>query len=157
MDEAITGCCLRLCLNAGDPDYRSVAWLAFQECYRAYVSVWDPAFWTMTFAKIEDTLRSEKRIRSHCLYRMLSLDVPVEPGSRETFLDTLSAPNGDFTNGAAFRDFVDHLSDDPRRLARRLIDRDTLEEARSCLGWSTPRLCSAVEELRSEVMLYEAS
>ncbi len=62
---------------------------------------------------------------------------------------------GDFTNGTAFRDFLFRLPQDLHDLARCLLDRNSLEEARSRLGWSQPRICSAVERLREQLDAYE--
>ena len=67
----------------------------------------------------------------------------------------LTTKEGDFTNGTAFRDFLFRLPRDLHDLARCLLDRDSLEEARSSLGWSQMRMCGAVERLREHLEAYE--
>lgn len=153
----ITELCCQHSVNPNDEDYRSAAWTAFQALFQSFYSLADPAFWSLAAAQMETAIHLEKYTRNLYLYRMVSLDVPLTPDTGETFLDMLPAPHGDFTNGVAFRDFLDKLPDDLSLLARRLIDRDTLEEARSGLGWTPGQLCVTVRQLQSAVDLYEAS
>ena len=61
---------------------------------------------------------------------------------------------GDFTNGVAYQDYIGRLPRDLYRLARRLEEGDTLEEARSGLDWDQERLCRAVERLRRHMEAY---
>ena len=157
VNAAITELCRQLSLNPGDEEYRSVSWLAFQSFFQSYFPVWEPAFWPEAYRRMEDAIRLEKQIRSFRLYRSTSLDLPLLQDGRETFLDRLRSQTGDFTNWVAFYDFLERLPEEPHQLAWRLIQKDTLEEARSCLGWTSSQLCEVMERLREEVALYEAS
>ena len=51
-------------------------------------------------------------------------------------------------------DYLDRLPPEQSRLARRLLAQDTLEEARSALGWDTPQLCRVLEQLQVELTRY---
>lgn len=72
--------------------------------------------------------------------------------------DLLRARQGDFTNSVALSvalfDYLDRLPPEQSRLARRLLAQDTLEEARSALGWDTPQLCRVLEQLQAELTRY---
>ena len=73
---------------------------------------------------------------------------------RVTYFDLLRARQGDFTNSVALFDYLDRLPPEQSRLARRLLAQDTLEEARSALGWDTPQLCRVLEQLQAELTRY---
>lgn len=154
VDDAIEVLCRQNSVDPGDKEYRSAAWQSFLTLYQSYTPIGEPAFWPQAFLCMEYTIQTEKSMRNHYLYRLLSLDVPLGPECKETFLDRLPT-QGDFTNGTAFRDFLDRLPPDLFLLARRLVDRDSLEEARSSLGWNTQMLCDAVEQLRDKLNDYE--
>lgn len=155
VNSVITEVCLQLSLNPGDEDYGQTAWAAFSEMYSKYDLVVEPAFWKMTCDRIEDALYCEKQSRNTRLYRRLSLDAPMRADNEETFLSMLPARGGDFTNHACFLDFLERLPEDLNHLAWSLINRNTLEETRSHLGWTAEEICSNVERLRVEITSYE--
>ncbi len=155
MEEVITERCLQLNLSPRDEEYRCVAWLAFQEAYRKLDPVRDPDFWSKTFEQMESALQCEKKDRNLYLYGILSLNVPVQPESNERLLDLLPSRSGDFTNYTSLLDFLNRLPRESCQPAHHLMNRDSLEEARSFLGWTDGQLCSAVEQLRSATTIYE--
>ena len=153
--EGITQLCLGLSLHPGDGDYRATAWCAFMELYRSYHPLYDPDFWPQAYDRMDLALQMEKRARNEYLYRLISLELPAAPESGETLLARLPSGHGDFTNGVSFGDFLDHLPEHLRKLAFCLIARDSLEEARSRLGWTDDEMYCAIEILRRELSLYE--
>ena len=87
-------------------------------------------------------------------YKLLSLDAPIAADSDECLLQRLPARQGDFTNSVLFWDYIRRL---PRRLfqlAWRLVNRDSLEEARSAMGLTEQELCLAVGQLRDALTRY---
>ena len=88
------------------------------------------------------------------MYKLLSLDAPIAADSDEGLLQRLPARQGDFTNSVLFWDYIRRL---PRRLfqlAWRLVNRDSLEEARSAMGLTEQELCLAVGQLRDALTRY---
>lgn len=113
-----------------------------------------PAFWPYAYGQISAALAAEKRIRQDRVYKLLSLDAPIAADSDECLLQRLPARQGDFTNSVLFWDYIRRL---PRRLfqlAWRLVNRDSLEEARSAMGLTEQELCLAVGQLRDALTRY---
>ena len=102
---------------------------------------------------MEEAILAEKRENDRWNYAR-SLDAPVAPDREATYFDLLRARQGDFTNSIALFDYLDRLPPEQSRLARRLLAQDTLEEARSALGWDTPQLCRVLEQLQAELTRY---
>lgn len=98
------------------------------------------------------SLRKKGSARIACI--SLSLDAPIAADSDECLLQRLPARQGDFTNSVLFWDYIRRL---PRRLfqlAWRLVNRDSLEEARSAMGLTEQELCLAVGQLRDALTRY---
>lgn len=152
--EVIRQLCDRHNVSDRDEDYRSVAWAAFFTAFRRFRPISSPDFWPYAYEQISIALMAEKSARHDRVYRLLSLQAPVAPDSEETLLDRLPARQGDFTNSVSFWDFLNRLPRDPARLAVRLVNRDTLEEARSILGMTEQELCRAVDQLRDALICY---
>lgn len=154
MQEVIRQLCACHNVSDRDEDYRSVAWTAFFTAYRRFRSISSPDFWPYAYEQISIALIAEKRVRQDRVYRILSLNAPAAPDSDETLLDRLPARQGDFTNSVSFWDFLNRLPQDPARLAVCLVNRDSLEEARSILGMTDQDLCHAVDQLRDALIRY---
>lgn len=153
-EAAVRMACLQNGVNPLDEEYRAAAQAAFCEAFRGCGPFWDgDIFWPQAFSLMSRAIRREKRLRSAYLYEMLSLDMPLGE-DRAPSLGTLLPIQGDFTNGVAYRDYIGRLPRDLYRLARRLEEGDTLEEARSGLDWDQERLCRAVERLRRHMEAY---
>lgn len=157
VEECITEICMQEGLSPADELYRSAAWASFLAWYQGYERLWDPCFWPGAFEQVAGAIRFDKRLRTASLYRELSLNQFISTESGETFLDRLSAQNGDFTNGIAFSDFIDRLPQELRRLSHWILDDYTLEEARSILCWTKGELLSAVDILRQALWDYSAA
>lgn len=154
VNRQISDLCVENGVDPGDPEYRSAAWVALTELLQSHRQPWNGAlFWPQAISRMNSAIQQEKRMRNLYLYRLLSMDAPL--GEHDATLRDFLPVQGDFTNGTAFRDFLFRLPEDLHDLARRLLDRDTLEEARSSLGWSQPRICGAVERLRERLEAYE--
>ena len=110
----------------------------------------------MTYFPLRQTTCFFIPLVAPCKPLLLSLDTPLSQDSDNpgTLLDILPI-QGDFTNGTAFRDFICRLPSDLYALSSRLLNRDSLEEARSDLGWDCHRLCNAVAQLRKHMTEYE--
>lgn len=154
VQEAIRQLCACHNVSDRDEDYHSVAWTAFFTAYRRFHSISSPDFWPYAYKQIGIALIAEKRVRHERMYRLLSLNAPSFSDSDETLLDRLPARQGDFTNSVSFWDFLNYLPQDPARLAVRLVNRDSLEEARSILGMTDQDLCHAVAQLRDALTRY---
>lgn len=135
--QAVHQLCLANHLKPGDETYLSAGLQAFWEVYTARPSVSGQDFWPCAFRKMEEAILAEKRENDRWTYAR-SLDAPVAPDREVTYFDLLRARQGDFTNSVALFDYLDRLPPEQSRLARRLLAQDTLEEARSALGWDTP-------------------
>lgn len=134
VDNAIGQLCIQHGVSDRDEDYRSTGWTAFLAAYRNFRPISSPAFWPYAYGQISAALAAEKRIRQDRVYKLLSLDAPIAADSDECLLQRLPARQGDFTNSVLFWDYIRRL---PRRLfqlAWRLVNRDSLEEARSAMG-----------------------
>lgn len=155
--QAVHQLCLANHLKPGDETYLSAGLLAFWEVYTARPSVSGQDFWPRAFRKMEEAILAEKRENDRWTYAR-SLDAPVAPDREVTYFDLLRARQGDFTNSVALSvalfDYLDRLPPEQSRLARRLLAQDTLEEARSALGWDTPQLCRVLEQLQAELTRY---
>lgn len=154
VDCLVSDLCAENCIDPRDPEYRSAAWEAFEELHQSHRQPWNGAlFWPRAVSRMNRAIQREKRVRILYLYQMLSMDAPL--GEQGATLRDFLPVQGDFTNGTAFRDFLFRLPRDLHDLARCLLDRDSLEEARSSLGWSQMRMCGAVERLREHLEAYE--
>lgn len=151
--QAVHQLCLANHLKPGDETYLSAGLQAFWEVYTARPSVSGQDFWPCAFRKMEEAILAEKRENDRWNYAR-SLDAPVAPDREATYFDLLRAKQGDFTNSIALFDYLDRLPPEQSRLARRLLAQDTLEEARSALGWDTPQLCRVLEQLQAELTRY---
>ncbi len=156
VEETIRQFCALRGVSARDEDYRSVAWTAFLTAFRRFRPISSPDFWPYAYSQMEAAILAEKRFRQERLYRLLSLDVPVVPGCRETILDHLPARRGDFTNGVLFWDFLVRLPRNLYRLAVRLIHGDDLEEARSMLRLTEREFRQDMDGLRTALLSYLA-
>lgn len=154
VQEAIRQLCACYNVSDRDEDYRSVAWTAFFTAYRRFHSISSPDFWPYAYEQIRIALIAEKSVRHDRVYRLVSLNAPVTSDGEETLLSRLPDRRGDFTNSVSFWDFLDHLPWDLARLATRLVNGDSLEEARSILGLSDQDLCRAVDQLRDALICY---
>lgn len=157
VNSMIQDLCIQNNLSPQDDEYRSAAWEAFVDHYHHHPQVWNPtSFWPCAISHMDHAIQKEKCARSQYLYQLLSLDTPLSQDSDNpgTLLDLLPI-QGDFTNGTAFRDFICRLPSDLYALSSRLLNRDSLEEARSDLGWDCHRLCNAVAQLRKHMTEYE--
>jgi hypothetical protein len=139
-----------------DEQYHSTGWVAFLNYYQSCNELCFADFWPTAFMQIRDAIHLDKQIRTDLLYRELSLNRPVTSESTETFLDFMFMKNGDFTNGVAFFDFLDHLSEELRQLSGCILVGYTLEEARSQLNWTNGELINAVDILRKALCDYES-
>lgn len=155
VSEYIESACGQAALDPQDEEYRSAGWASFMTHYRSCDCLWAPDFWSDVQEHIAEAIWQEKQKRTARLYQELSLNRLLLPESNESFLDLLPARSGDFTNGVAFFDYIGHLPQTLRCLARYILEGYTLEEARSHLGWSAETLLSAVEELRRAMRAYE--
>lgn len=155
VDQCISDICGQEGLSPADGTYRSAGWAAFLKEYQSRSRLWDADFWPESFERIAAAVHMEKLVHTSLLYRELSLDRPLTPGSEESFLDHLPSGSGDFTNGVAFADFLDRLPQELRSLSGSILSGYTLEEARSRLHWSGRELLNAVEELRDALCAYE--
>lgn len=154
VDCLVSDLCAENCIDPRDPEYRSAAWEAFEELHQSHRQPWNGAlFWPRAVSRMNRAIQREKRVRSLYLYQMLSMDAPL--GEQGATLRDFLPVQGDFTNGTAFRDFLFRLPRDLHDLARCPLDRESLEEARSSLGWSQMRMCGAVEQLREHLEAYE--
>lgn len=154
VDNAIGQLCIQHGVSDRDEDYRSTGWTAFLAAYRNFRPISSPAFWPYAYGQISAALVAEKRIRQDRVYKLLSLDAPIAADSDECLLQRLPARQGDFTNSVLFWDYIRRL---PRRLfqlAWRLVNRDSLEEARSAMGLTEQELCLAVGQLRDALTRY---
>lgn len=152
--EAIQQICLLLHIRMPDSEFESIGMHAFYRLYTTHSCVSDPQFWPCVYQAMEQDFLKEKRIRNRTRYADLSLDKPIAPDCDTTYLDTLRARQGDFTNGIALRDYLARLPDDLSALAFRLIRQDTLEEVRIVLGRDTFRLQDALPHLQQAMRLY---
>ena len=151
--QAVCQLCQVNHLEPGDETYLSAGLHAFWELYAVRPSVSGQDFWPCAFRKMEEAILAEKRENGRWNYAR-SLDAPVAPDREATYFDLLRARQGDFTNSVALFDYLDRLPPEQSRLARRLLAQDTLEEARSALGWDTPQLCRVLEQLQAELTRY---
>jgi len=154
VDNAIGQLCIQHGVSDRDEDYRSTGWTAFLAAYRNFRPISSPDFWPYAYGQISAALVAEKRIRQDRVYKLLSLDAPIAADSDECLLQRLPARQGDFTNSVLFWDYIRRL---PRRLfqlAWRLVNRDSLEEARSAMGLTEQELCLAVGQLRDALTRY---
>ena len=154
VDNAIGQLCIQHGVSDRDEDYRSTGWTAFLAAYRNFRPISSPDFWPYAYGQISAALVAEKRIRQDRVYKLLSLDAPIAADSDECLLQRLPARQGDFTNSVLFWDYIRRL---PRRLfqlAWRLVNRDSLEEARSAMGLTEQELCLAVGQLRDALTPY---
>ena len=154
--DAIRQLCAYHSVSDRDEDYCSAAWAAFFTAFRRFRSISSPDFWPYAYEQISIALMAEKKVRHERIYRLLSLDAPAAPDCEETFLDRLPFCQGDFTNSISFWDFLHRLPQVSVQLAIRLINRDSLEEARSILGMTDQELCLAVDQLRDALIGYRA-
>lgn len=157
VEEAIRQLCDFHSVSDRDEDYCSAAWVAFLTAFCQFQPISSPDFWPYAYEQIGSALLTEKRARHQRLYGLLSLDAPLAPGCRETFLERLPTRQGDFANRVCFWDFLSRLPQDLFRLAVRLVNRDSLEEARSALGLSDQELCHAVNQLQDALAHYSAA
>ena len=152
--EAIHQLCICKKINYPDEDYYSVAWTAFFTAYPRFHSISSPDFWFYAYEQIGNALIAEKRIRHDRVYKLLSLDAPATPDSDETLLTLLPNRQGDFTNSISFWDFLNHLPHNAVRLATRLVNGDSLEEACSILNLTDQELWQTVDQLREALSYY---
>ncbi len=139
--------CIRHGVSAHDEDYRSIGWTTFLTAFRRFHAVSSPDFWPYACRQISAAIFAEKQVRQDRMYHLLSLHAPAAPDSRETCLSRLPARRGDFTNSVLLWDFLGRLPRELTRLAGRLANGDSLEEARSILGMTEQELCHAVDRL----------
>ena len=155
VEEIIRQLCALHNVRALDEDYHAAAWAAFWSAFCNFYNISSPDFWPYAYRQINTALRREKQRRSEQIYRLLSLDAPAAPNTGETFLDRLPARQGDFTESVAFWDFLNHLPQGPAQLAARLVNQDSMEEARSFLGLTDQELCQTVVQLREALTRYQ--
>ncbi len=153
VDAFITRLCEYCGLSAKDEDYRHIAWEYFWLHYVKAVGVPAGNFWPLAARSMREALLDRTRDFFH--YQTYSMDMPIGPDTSTTILAFLPSKQGDFTKRLAFRDYLSRQTKEESRLATRLMDGETFEEARSGLGWSDSRLHRALTGLRAAMEAYE--
>lgn len=158
IESSVTEACKACNVNPRDEDYRSAATCAFFALYRRHFSVSGPWFWEDAYMAMYGAIKILKSQNEFYLYNALSLDAPIERDTETTRLSLIPSRHGDPLPGIMLWDYLRRLPEDEHVLAYRLaVHRDSLEEARSQLGWDPGRLREAVLSLRDSMTYYLAS
>lgn len=164
IDSFIDDICDQLGLNTRDIStaryYRNLGWEGFLEVYRSQPESFRAGGfrgWNSAALVIREKLWEEKQARDFALYGQISLDAPVSEEQEVPLMELLVFRQGDHQNSVCFWDYLERLGErnqDAAFLARRLIDRETMEEIRDVYDWPPDRLYQAFNSLRAAMEEY---
>lgn len=114
------------------------AWVAFLCAYRGNPGAFSSTHshgWEQAYLMISDALAEARRQNHFWLYSQTSLDQPVSYETAVPRAHLLTAPHGDFQNSVCFRDCLQHMEQNVRRMAYELINGSSISEIQSDYGW----------------------
>lgn len=131
VDQMIQGICQEISLpDAYDDEARSIGWCAFLSVYHRNPScfLWSGAAgWTQVYREIHQEL-SAFQTQTSAQYHTPSLDRPVGPENDTPRIQLLQCPHGDFGPYICLKDYLRHLPERERWLARTLNSGYSLKE-----------------------------
>lgn len=144
-------------ISEHNEDLIQCAWVAFLCAYRGNPGAFSSTHshgWEQAYLMISDALAEARRQNHFWLYSQTSLDQPVSYETAVPRAHLLTAPHGDFQNSVCFRDCLQHMEQNVRRMAYELINGSSISEIQSDYGWHSNYIRYIQQSLQTEIQEY---